>query len=226
MGQEAVCILRLGQNVSRGTLLLESRELTFRGDPRIVIPFKEMKSVQAADGVLHVKFSGGLARFEIGPQAEKWAQKILHPPSRLDKLGVRAGLTVKLIGKFDPDFVRELGAAVSAGSPPDLLFFAAETAADLKKLPKLKPSAALWVIYPKGITAIRETDVIAAGRAAGLKDVKVVAFSSTHTGLTVVKSKLRDPDLSTGRWRARLIPTHVRRAPHGQGFCCDYSRTL
>ena len=39
------------------------------------------------------------------------------------------------------------------------------------------------MIYPKGIETIREIDVIEAGRAAGLKDTKVVRFSPTHTGL-------------------------------------------
>src|ERR1019366_7127727 len=48
---------------------------------------------------------------------------------------------------------------------------------------KLQPAGELWVIYPKGIEAIREIDVIEAGRAAGLKDTKGGSFSSTHTGL-------------------------------------------
>jgi hypothetical protein len=42
------------------------------------------------------------------------------------------------------------------------------------------------VIYPKGVTAIREIQVIEAGRAAGLKDVKVAGFSASHTGLKFV----------------------------------------
>jgi len=42
------------------------------------------------------------------------------------------------------------------------------------------------VIYPKGGPAIREIEVLEAGRAAGLKDVKVASFSATHTGLKFV----------------------------------------
>jgi hypothetical protein len=38
-------------------------------------------------------------------------------------------------------------------------------------------------VYPKGVAAIREIEVIEAGRAAGLKDIKVASFSSTHTAL-------------------------------------------
>ena len=50
----------------------------------------------------------------------------------------------------------------------------------------MQPDAALWIIYPKGIREITENDVIAAIRAAGLKDVKVASFSATHTALKAV----------------------------------------
>ena len=68
------------------------------------------------------------------------------------------------------------------------MFYRADREADLKKVVKLAPSgnAALWVIYPKGVAAIRQIEVLQAGRAAGLKDVKVASFSATHTGLKFV----------------------------------------
>jgi len=44
----------------------------------------------------------------------------------------------------------------------------------------------LWVVYPKGRKEITEGDVLGAGRKAGLKDVKVVGFSLTHTALKFV----------------------------------------
>jgi hypothetical protein len=43
--------------------------------------------------------------------------------------------------------------------------------------------AALWVVYPKGVEAIREIEVIEAGRSAGLKHTKVARCSDTHTAL-------------------------------------------
>ena len=60
--------------------------------------------------------------------------------------------------------------------------------ADFINLPVrfLKPAGALWVVYPKGVQTIREIEVIAAGREAGLKDVKVASFSATHTALKFV----------------------------------------
>jgi len=70
------------------------------------------------------------------------------------------------------------------------IFLSAETRdalGEVRKIAgKLKGSAALWVVYPKGQQSITETDVIAAGRKAGLKDVKVVCFSATHTALKFI----------------------------------------
>ena len=47
-------------------------------------------------------------------------------------------------------------------------------------------NGAIWVVYPKGRKDIHELDVIAAGKAAGLVDNKVVGFSVTHTSLRFV----------------------------------------
>ncbi|MEP6915348.1 MAG: hypothetical protein ABJC89_06860 [Acidobacteriota bacterium] len=45
----------------------------------------------------------------------------------------------------------------------------------------IQPDGAVWVIRPKGRQEITEADVMAAGKHAGLVDVKVVSFFSTHT---------------------------------------------
>ena len=50
----------------------------------------------------------------------------------------------------------------------------------------MRGATALWVVYPKGKKEITENEVLAAGRKAGLKDVKVVGFSPTHTALKFV----------------------------------------
>ena len=63
--------------------------------------------------------------------------------------------------------------------------YAAARREDLARVRTLS-GAALWVIYPKASSAIREIEVIEAGRAAGLKDVKVARISETHTGLKFV----------------------------------------
>jgi predicted O-methyltransferase YrrM len=84
-----------------------------------------------------------------------------------------------------------------AGDQADLIFLAAEKTSNLAQLrrlaPRLKPNGALWVVYPKGVTDIREIEVIEAGRKAQLKDVKVASFSLTHTGLKFVIPVARRP---------------------------------
>lgn len=192
MGQELECRIRVGRRSLSGKAYLETDHILFRGPERIKIPLKDLKTVTAADGVLHLDYPEGPAAFELGKAAEKWAAKILHPPTRAAKLGVKAGLTFRLCGEFDADFVSELTGLerVSTRSKADLVFLLAPARTDLDRVPKLAeslaPAGALWVVYPKGVKDIREIDVIEAGRSAGLKDVKVASFSATHTALKFV----------------------------------------
>lgn len=60
------------------------------------------------------------------------------------------------------------------------------TESNSKLKANLKPGGALWLIYPKGVPEIKEIEVIRAGRAAEMKDVKVARFSATHTALKFV----------------------------------------
>jgi hypothetical protein len=192
MGQELQCKLHFHRRTISGTVQLETDHLLFRGPERLKILVKDLTGVTAEHGVLHLEFPGGPAAFDLGAAAEKWARKILHPPSRLDKLGVKAGLRVSLAGKFEAGFLEELREhqPEMADGQADLVFFAAEKTANLARVPKLsgrlKPNGALWVVYPKGVADIREIEVIEAGRAAGLKDTKVASFSPTHTALKFV----------------------------------------
>lgn len=194
MGQELNCRMRRDGRWLAGKAYLETDHVLFRGDERFKIALKDLRSVRASAGLLRLEFEGGPAEFELGKAAEKWAAKILHPPARADKLGVKPGLSARLEGDFDFDaaFRGELasGGVEYGKESADLVFFAARQNADLSKVKKLiarmKPEGALWVVYPKGGGSIREVEVIAAGRAAGLKDVKVASFSSTHTALKFV----------------------------------------
>lgn len=194
MGQELECKLHYQGRTLEGKAYLETDHLLFRGGGRLKVPFKDLKSVKAAGGILKLEFAGGPASFELGAAAEKWAHKILHPPSLLDKLGVKPGMAVALAGDFEPDFLRGLREREAAPADPrakaGLVFFAAQRAADLAQVRKLaarlQPDGGLWVVYPKGVAAIREIDVLEAGRAAGLKDTKVAKFSESHTALKFV----------------------------------------
>lgn len=192
MGYDAACTLTLEGRTERGTAWLEHKDLVFRGPNRVVIPLVAITEARADGGTLHVRFGGQHARFDIGEPAAKWAKRIANPPSRIDKLGVKAGMRIVLVGLRDEAFEEELsrrGARVlrraSGGSGVDAVFYAANARAELARLKELStalaPAGALWVVRPKGRDAITESDTMAAGKKAGLVDVKVVSFSETHT---------------------------------------------
>jgi hypothetical protein len=200
MGNELKCRARFGKQRSEGKALLETGEIIFRGDFRLKIPFAAMTSVEAVRGELRVQGPDGLAVFEIGESAAKWREKILHPKSRIEKLGVKRGARVFVLGDFADEFLRELcaqtdqvtiraGTAAIAGEA-ECIFFSAPSRKELSAVTKhaknMNGSVALWVVYPKGQKEITEMDVIGAGRKCGLKDVKVVGFSPTHTALKFV----------------------------------------
>jgi hypothetical protein len=196
MGNELKCTLRFGKEVSEGKALLETSEVLFRGEFRLKIPFASIKSAKAVDGELRLQTADGLAVFEIGPAAEKWCEKILHPKTRIEKIGVKPGAKVALFGSLDTDFLSELkslGAAATkekVAADSDTIFFAASSIKELSTVAKIaksiKGATALWIVYPKGQKTITENEVIAVGRKTGLKDVKVVGFSATHTALKFV----------------------------------------
>jgi hypothetical protein len=196
MGQEVVCTARWGRKSVRGKALLETAEIIFRGQERLKIPFASIRGMEEKDGELRLKTDEGLVIFELGEHAEKWREKIANPKSVMEKLGVKPGQPVAVLGKLDGEFLKKLKGQKSAVAPGKIengvswIFFGAETREGLgeaKKIAaKMRGSTALWVVYPKGQKSITELDVIGAGRKVGLKDVKVVAFSATHTALKFV----------------------------------------
>jgi hypothetical protein len=199
MGQEVVCTARIGNRKASGKALLETAEVIFRpadGARSVKIPFASIKSATAAEGELRLQTPDGPAVFVLGPAAEKWREKILHPKTRAEKLGVKPAMNVSLLGAFDVEFLQELRGAtknlhedkLDAGS--ELIFLSVAAKKDLLTVAKLarsvKGAVGLWIVYPKGKRELNENDIIAAGRKAGLKDVKVVGFSPSQTSLKFV----------------------------------------
>ena len=126
----------------------------------------------------------------------------------LDKLGIRPGMRVAMLGMTtgDESFREQLAVRTSDitdGWPKpetDVVLLAADSTADLAPLEVLstmiRPNGAIWVVSRKGRNAtLRDVEVIAAAREAGLVDNKVASFSDTHTSLRLV------------------IPVHLRPRP-------------
>jgi hypothetical protein len=116
--------------------------------------------------------------------------------SRLDKLGVRPGMRVAVLGLVDAGFVAELGTRTSdvsftrAREDTELVVLAVEDTRGLARLAAIKPlirrDGAIWAVWPKGRPALREDDVRAAAIACGLVDIKVMAFDERLSALKLV----------------------------------------
>jgi hypothetical protein len=223
MGYDAACTLTFDGRTSRGTAWLEHKDLVFRGPHRLVVPLKDVTEARAESGTLHVRFGGKSATFSIGDAAEKWAKRITEPRSRADKLGVKAGMRIVLIGIRDEVFERELAAREASvlrrtgTAAADAVFYAASTRDDLARLKELSaaiaPDGALWIVRPKGRPEITEAETMAAGKDAGLVDVKVVSFSDTHTAEKfVVPRHARRSRLTSAAITPAATPARARRS--------------
>lgn len=201
MGNEAACTLRYQGKAFSGKALLETSEILFRGDTRLKIPFSSITALHTRDGELHVRTKESLAIFGIGSQAGKWREKIANPRTLVEKLGVKSGETVSLVGQFPADFLADLkkqGAVLAQGKvakDSPWIFLAAESRQDLERVKALAKAlggpAALWIVYPRGQKSVTESDVRSSGLKAGLTDVKVARFSDTHTALKFVIPKVK-----------------------------------
>jgi hypothetical protein len=188
MGNARTARLHLDGRTYDGEALLETAEVIFRGERRLVIPFADIRTLESHDGRLTINETIAV---DLGGDASKWAEKIRNPRSVIQKLGIKPGQHVALVKLDDAAFAADLenaGARVTIGKPKknsDAIFYGANATAELTRMSTLKTSlasnGALWIIRPKGVKTITESDVMAAGKAAGLVDVKVVKFSETHT---------------------------------------------
>lgn len=121
----------------------------------------------------------------------------VYTTPRIDKLGVRPGARVAIVGVPDTDLrdeIRERTHDLTEGVPlgdTDIVILAADTHEDLGRLGQLRtrivPNGAIWVVSRKGSSAtLRDVEVMAAARAVGLVDNKVASFSPTHTAMRLV----------------------------------------
>ncbi|HYH07296.1 MAG TPA: hypothetical protein VEK11_09595 [Thermoanaerobaculia bacterium] len=188
MGNEAQCRVEIDGEAAEAKALLETEELILRGAVKAKIAFRDARDVIAEEGVLRLRWNERDVRIHLGSSAAKWAEKIRNPKSVADKLGVKPGQKISVVGTIDAGFLAASSKKLQPNS--DLIFFAANAREDLARLPQLRenlaPAGAIWVVRPKGASAISEGDVMAEAKAAGLVDVKVVRFSDTHTAEKLV----------------------------------------
>jgi hypothetical protein len=133
----------------------------------------------------------------LRPQPLKNTSEQCSVRPRIDKLGIKPGFRVAIIGPDDAALMDELRTRtdrIISAKPRDkrdVIFYYAESLVELEALPALKDklvdAGAIWVVSKKGKDrALNDTDVIAAAKKAGLVDNKVVSFSPTQTALRLV----------------------------------------
>jgi hypothetical protein len=170
-----------------GKAVLDDEGVVFRGqhEERVVVRFVDSRdAVVEGDWLIF-----GPLELELGAKhAAKWARQISTPKSVLEKLGVKSGQTAVLLGDYPHEFEDELRkkGLVTTNRPtralPELVFLFLTSSKQLTRLPPIADTGVLWMIRGKGKTApITESQSRAAGLAAGLVDIKVVAFSPTHS---------------------------------------------
>jgi hypothetical protein len=174
-----------------------SDHVTFSGGRRGEVPYSRIEVLGTAKGLLKLRVDGALMEFPLGAKVDRIAAKVRKPPTLMDKLGVKPGLDVAVVHVTAKAFTVELAKAAPdarTGEPPrpvDLLFLGIRGRDELDRIAAMvdnvKPDGGLWVVYPKGRRDLRETDVLEAGRAAGLKDVRVARIDQQLTALRFVR---------------------------------------
>jgi hypothetical protein len=134
------------------------------------------------------------------------AMERVYTAPLLDKLGVRPGMRVAIVGDLEDadEILDDAGpfrarladrtSDITDGRPKpdsDIVFLAADTTEELGALAELRtrirPNGAIWVVSRKGKAAtLRDIEVMAAAREHGLVDNKVVAFSARRTTIRLV----------------------------------------
>lgn len=201
MGREASCEARVNGVAVSGKALLETNEVLLPGKPRVKVPLKSLTRVEAKGDALVLAWKDGDASLTLGAkEAARWVEAIRNPKTRAQKLGVKEGQRVSLLGVTDDALRGELealGADVSTRSrtSSDVVFAQADDAdalADVVEKAKgaIAQSGAVWLVTPRGVAGLKDTDVMRAAKAAGLVDVKVVRFSETHSANKFVIPKV------------------------------------
>jgi hypothetical protein len=210
VGQSIACAARVDGKGDRGTALLETEEVIYRGEAaRARVPFASIRSLDVRDGWLAIRYGtptgagAKLLELDLGARAATWQARIRSPKGLAEKIGVKAGAKVVFVGFEDRALAADLakaGATVQAevrgGSGKDeldLIFVRVAEASALTQVKglakKLAPDGALWIVRPKGKEGVAEAAVFEAGRGAGLVDVKVAKWSDVDTGMKFVIPK-------------------------------------
>ncbi len=195
MGYETKCRVRVsddrGSREADATVLLETDELVVRGEARTRVKRSDIQRVNRRAGVVTVTSPAGSIALSLGePAAERWEKKLVDQPKPLiDKLDVRPGAAVLLIGEHDETMRAQLAARTpnvsrSANAKNrDVVFVYVGHIADMARIERgnaaMKDDGAIWVVHPKGPNGVADTSIFAKAKELGLTYTKVARISET-----------------------------------------------
>ncbi|MEO7520308.1 MAG: hypothetical protein ABIW79_00700 [Gemmatimonas sp.] len=190
-----------GREDADAKIELDGESLIVRGAARTRVARSDITNVAVQNGVLLVTHAGGLVHLSLADAAEKWKARILEgPKSRVQKLGVKAGMRVTLVEVNDPTVGRECADAGAtlvddglrdAAVPVDLLLTEVRTKPDLARIPRLAQDighGALWVIHPNGVAEVSDTAIFAVAATVNMVATKTMSFS---TGMSAERLSIR-----------------------------------
>lgn len=204
MGREALIEYQAGRERAMVRAHLDSQALTLSGAKKLTVPLAEVRKATAKAERLTVETKSAKFTLALGEkEAAAWAKKILNPPTLADKLGIKPGVALLLIGELVPEIAEAAAAAatvqcmttiaaaktaLAAAGIATLTLEPASAAKQIAAAAKaLGPKTALWLVYRKG-TKPNGDDIITLARKAGLKDTKVARISETHAALRFIKT--------------------------------------
>ncbi len=198
MGLETKTIMTRAGQESAGRLHLDSKELAFRGpDAKWSVALGPDVKAQANEGRLTVRCGRDRVDFDLGEAAGKWVEKILHPPSRLDKLGVKTAMRCWVSRGFGSEFKAELKSrAVSftrSLAKCQLAFLKLQDRDELGALVELAEALPdqtnVWVVWPKSVEQIGQSDVMQAAAKLSLGPSKTAAFDERHSSMRFARRR-------------------------------------
>lgn len=192
MGREVKSLVTHGGASVEARAHLDGEMVTIGVPVRAKLRISGLKAVVDAEGVV---LQTGREVYRIAMSAKEaaaWVKAIENPPSLAEKLGLKAGVTVAVIGEVPGEIEALAEGAARYAAPPAriaaMVTLAAVKALDVKALTKiaraLPEKGAVWLVYEKGV--MKGDALIFAAREAGLKDTKVARISETHTGLRFI----------------------------------------
>jgi hypothetical protein len=200
LGLESKATAKTGTKRVLGRLHLDSKQLEFSS------PGFKWRTTLGADvkaearkNWLVVGQGRDKIEFDVGKDAARWVEKILNPPDRPKKLGLKTGMKAWVGAGFDSAFKAELkGSGVSTLRDPgkcEIAFCKISHRDELKQidllLRKIPDGVNIWLVWPKGVDEIRQADVMHTTAKENFGPSKSAAFDDRFSSMRFARKRTK-----------------------------------